>query len=185
MNKERLHITNHLDLVEKKWFAIYTKYKCEKYVVDHLSKKGIEAYIPLLNVTKKYSRKVKSYQVPLINCYAFVNITKAQYVKVLETEYVFTFIKQRQNLISIPEKEIDLLRKIVGELEGNVSISSEKFVEGEQVEVISGNLTGLKGILISKHNKKEFLVELDHIGIQLNLNINPGLLRPIHKLVRV
>ena len=185
MNKKNLHTINHLDLEEKKWFAIYTKFKCEKYVVDHLSKKGIEAYIPLLNVTKKYSRKVKSYQVPLINCYVFVNITKSQYLKVLETEYVFTFIKQRQNLISIPDQEIDLLRRIVGELEGNVSIASEKFVEGQEVEVVSGNLTGLKGVLISKQNKNEFIVELDHIGIQLNLNINPGLLRPIHKLVRV
>lgn len=185
MNKLDKNITNHLDNTEKKWFAIYTKFKCEKYVVNHLLKKGIEAYIPLLVTTKRYARKIKTYQIPLINCYAFVKIDKSQYLKVLETEFVMKFIKQRQDLISIPENEIELLRKIVGELDIKVELSHEAFIEGQEVEVISGNLTGLKGLLLKKHNKNEFLVELDHIGIQLSLNINPGLLRPINKLVSI
>jgi len=185
MNKLDKNITNHLDNTEKKWFAIYTKFKCEKYVVNHLRKKGIEAYIPLLVTTKRYARKIKTYQIPLINCYAFVKIDKSQYLKVLETEFVMKFIKQRQDLICIPENEIELLRKIVGELDIKVELSHEAFIEGQEVEVISGNLTGLKGLLLKKHNKNEFLVELDHIGIQLSLNINPGLLRPINKLVSI
>jgi len=175
---------NQLDLQEKKWFAIYTKYKCEKYVVDKLSKKNIEAYIPLLKTTKRYIRKVKTTEVPLINCYAFVKISKEQYVKVLQTEYVSRFIKQRNDLLAIPEEEIILLKKIVGEYQEDLTIAEYEYVEGQQVEIIAGSLTGLNGILVSQKNKNLFVVQLDHIGIQLRIDINPGLLRPLHTLIK-
>ena len=32
-------IINQLSPTETRWFAVYTKYKCEKYVADQLSKK--------------------------------------------------------------------------------------------------------------------------------------------------
>ena len=92
-------VINHLSRIESKWFAVYTKYKCEKYVVDHLARKGIAAYVPLITKIKQYSSRVKRFDIPLINCYVFVKITKDQYIKVLETQYVMSFIKQRQNLI--------------------------------------------------------------------------------------
>ena len=170
---------NHLDVEEKKWFAIYTKYKCEKYVIDQLEKKDIEAYIPLISRTKKYVRKTKHYKVPLINCYAFAKITKGEYVKVLETEYVMGFIKQRKNLICIPEKEINLLRRIVGEIE-EIEINPLAFNQGMVVEIIAGNLTGVKGKLIKKQGKNEFVVELLSIGFQLQMIIDKSMLRPLN-----
>lgn len=183
MSKTIEHI-NHLSKDQPKWFAVYTKYKCEKYIVDHLNAKKIEAYIPLLNVTKRYTRKVKNYQVPLINSYVFVRITKEDYVKVLQTEYVLNFVKIRKNLISIPEEEINLLKRIVGEYQDSIETNTIDWVEGCEVEVVAGSLTGLKGRLIEKKNKNRFAVNLNHIGIQLQIDIDPGLLRPInHKIL--
>ncbi len=184
MSRNNNNIISHLHDEEKRWFAIYTKYKCEKYVIDKLLKKNIEAYIPLLKTTKRYTSKVKTYNIPLLNCYAFVRISKADYIKVLETEYVLKFIRQRKDLISIPDKEISLLRKIVGEFHENLEVSGFNFVEGQEVEVIAGSLTGLSGILVEKKNKNQFVVQLDHIGIQLRIDINPGLLRPTQELIK-
>jgi len=68
-------IINQLSPTETRWFAVYTKYKCEKYVADQLSKKNIEAYVPIISKTRRYSRKIKHYQIPLINCYVlFVSV---------------------------------------------------------------------------------------------------------------
>ena len=150
-----------------------------------MNRKKIEAYIPLLKTTKQYTRKIKTYFVPLINCYAFVNITKDQYISVLQTEYVFKFIRQRNDLLSIPEEEIFLLKKIVGEFQEDISINENQFVDGEEVEVISGNLTGLKGKLVTRKNKNEFVVELQHIGVRLNLCVNTSLIRPVNQLIKV
>ena len=106
---------NHLHKTEKRWFAIYTKYKCEKFVVDLLSRKGIDAYTPLIESTKKYDKRIRTHKMPLLHCYAFVQIDASEYVPVLETDYVLKFIKQRKDLLSIPEAEINLLKHIVGE----------------------------------------------------------------------
>jgi len=167
---------NHLSASEEKWFAVYTKYKCEKYVVTQLSKKGVSAYLPLTTVTKKYVSKVKRYQVPLINCYVFVKIKKAEYVSVLETEYVMGFIKQRQSLISIPNKEIDTLRLVVGEIE-NVEAGNVELQCGDEVEIISGNLTGIKGKLVEKEGSNRFVVDLLTVGMQLSMTIDRNLMR--------
>lgn len=171
---------NQLDETNKKWFAIYTKYKCEKYVVEQLKKKGIKSYVPLLKVTKRYTRKVKNYEVPLINCYAFVYINKREYIKVLETQYVHHFLKIRKDLISIPDEEIQLLRRIVGEFQ-EIEARPDQFQVGKEVEIISGNLTGLRGILISQQGKSTFVVQLEAIGYQLSMNVDVKLLRLIKK----
>ncbi len=170
---------NQLSDSEKKWFAINTKFKCEKYVVDILSKAGIESYVPLIETIKKYSSKVKKYKIPLINCYAFVKISRREYIKVLETQYVLKFIKVGQDLISIPEHEILLLKKIVGEFKDKMQLGEGSFEMGQEVEVIAGQLTGLKGILVESNNKSDFIVELKHIGIQLQIKIGASLLKPV------
>lgn len=169
---------NDLHETEYRWFAVYAKYKAEKHIVKNLSKKGIEAYTPLLKKTKKYTRKIKNYEVPLINCYVFVKVSKQEYVTVLETEHVMSFVKINKNLIAIPQEEIDLLKRVVGEFE-NVSLAEQNYKQGDLVEIISGNLTGLKGFLVSINGKNDFLINLEKSGIRLSINIDPKLIRPI------
>lgn len=169
---------NDLHKVEKRWFAVYTKYKAEKHIIKSLQRKGIEAYTPLLKKTKKYTRKIKITEVPLINCYIFVKVSEKEYVKVLETEHVISYLKIRNNFIAIPEREIDLMKRVVGEYE-EVSITNEEYNIGDQVEVVSGNLTGLKGSLVNINGKKDFLIKLEKSGFQLLINIDPKLIRPI------
>jgi transcription antitermination factor NusG len=167
---------NHLSESESRWFAIYTKYKCEKYVTDLLAKKQIAAYVPLITKIKRYTSKVKRLDVPLINCYVFVKITKSQYVNVLETQHVISFIKQRQNLISIPDQEINLLKRVVGELE-DVQVERIDMNLGDEVEIISGNLTGIRGRLVEAEGNNKFVVQLASIGYQLSMIIDKSLLR--------
>ena len=41
---------NGLSQTDKRWFAVYTRFKSEKYILDKLTRKGIEAYVPILNI---------------------------------------------------------------------------------------------------------------------------------------
>jgi transcription antitermination factor NusG len=171
---------NHLDEQEARWFAVYTRYKREKQVFKRLSERGIEVYLPLQKFTRRWTRKVREVELPLINCYLFVKITKEEYVRVLETQDVVQFVKFSKNLLSIPENEIDILRRVVGE---GVEIEAEpsSYHVGDDVEVIGGNLTGLKGKLVKKDNDKNFLVELNNLGFSLRMYIQPDLLSHARK----
>ncbi len=172
-------IINQLSPTESRWFAVYTKYKCEKYVAEQLSKKNIEAYVPIITKTRRYSRKIKHYQIPLINCYVFVCIHKAEYVPTLETEYVMKFLKQGKDLLCIPHAEIDTLKRVAGDVEEIHIIENNIFQSGEEVEVISGHLTGMKGKIISRLGKRNFVVELNTIGYQLSIQVDLNLLRSL------
>ncbi len=173
---------NHLHTTEKRWFAIYTNYKREKLVAKHLSELGINCYLPLQKLVRQYQRKRKVVEIPLINCYVFVNINQSEYLKVLQTEYVLSFIKFNKSIISIPNKEIDLLKRLLGE-EIAVSIEDQGFEEGEIVEIASSGLSGIKGKLIEKRGKREMIVELEKIGFNLRISVPPEALikvaRPI------
>jgi transcription antitermination factor NusG len=170
---------NQISQTESRWFAIYTKFKCEKFVADLLRKKNIESYVPLVNKTKKYARKIKHYQVPLINCYVFVCIKQEEYLQVLETEYVIKFLRHGKDLFSIPAREIQTLKRVAGDVDEVVASHNYEFSPGEDVEVSSGSLTGLRGKIISKSGKKSFVVELENIGFQLRINIDLNLIVPV------
>lgn len=169
---------NHLHLTEARWFAVYTGYKREKKVVALLTKKGITAYVPLQRLTRHYTRKTRQVELPLISCYVFVNITQQQYLPVLETQFVQRFLKIRRNLLAIPEAEIDMLRRIVGELT-EIEVETTGLHQGDEVEVIAGQLTGLRGILIEKLGRQKLVIALKTLGYDLMMEVTPGHLRKL------
>lgn len=172
-------IENHLDETSPKWFAVYTQYKREKLACRLLENSQIEAYLPIQKITRRYNRKVKKVELPLINHYLFVKITRDEYVKVLQCQYVIHFVKFSNNLISIPDQEILLIKRILGEIE-EVELADTDLQRGDEVEVIGGNLTGLKGRLIKKENNQYFNVRLENLNISLNVSIASNLLRKIN-----
>ena len=169
---------NHLHPTEARWFAVYTGYKREKKVVSLLEKKGITAYVPLQKLTRYYTRKVKKVELPLISCYVFVQITQSQYVPVLETQFVQRFLKIERNLLAIPQVEIDLLRRIVGEIEG-VEADISTLHQGDEVEVIGGQLTGLRGTLMEKKGRQCLVIALQTLGYDLLMEVTPQQVRKL------
>jgi transcription antitermination factor NusG len=163
---------------EALWYAIYTMYKSEKQVALHLKRKNIEVYIPIVSKTKRYQRKIKTYQIPLINCYVFVKILKSEQVKVLETEHVLKFIKQGKELNSIPQHEMDILKRFEG-IDLEISSSPLSFNIGDEVEISHGSLVGMRGKLVRQAGKKQFVIELESIGVSLQINIETNMLRKI------
>ena len=171
---------NHLHEREARWFAVCTKYKREKLVLQRLQEQGIESYLPLQILTRRYTRKVRTVELPLISRYIFTRIVKRQYVSILETPDVSGFVRFSRNLLSIPDSEIRLLQRITGErLE--LTASPLAIHLGDEVEIAAGKLAGVRGILLEKENKYNFLVELKCIGTSLHIQINPALLVKVGK----
>jgi transcriptional antiterminator NusG len=177
MSPKKETYENHLHDTEPRWFAVYTRYKREKLVAQQLRDKGIEVYLPLQHFTRRYTRKIKKVEIPLISCYVFARITKKEYVPVLETPDVVQFVRFAKNLISIPEREIEVMQRVVGE-RVDIEVEPGRFVAGQPVEIVSGNLTGLKGKLIDKANKN-FLIELENLSYTLRIYVDPRVLQAI------
>ncbi|HMQ59874.1 MAG TPA: UpxY family transcription antiterminator [Flavilitoribacter sp.] len=171
---------NHLSAAEPRWFAVYTKYKREKLVHKRLTESGVESYLPIITLSRRYGNRIRTVELPLIGTYIFTRITKAQYVTVLRTLDVVGFVKFSQNLIAIPDDEIRILQRVVGQgIE--VEVEPNGYRVGDEVEIIGGNLTGVKGILQATDQNKNFVIELNQIGYSLRIQVEPAMLRPIRK----
>ncbi len=162
------------------WYAVTTKYKCEKYVMTALRQKGMDAYVPVLRRTRRYTRKIKTYEIPLISCYAFVRMTPAQKVSVLEVPYVHNFVRFNGNIVPVPEREMQMMRRVVGEMT-DVTVEPRSWLTGDKVEVIAGSLTGIHGTLVEQCGKHEFVVELETLGYQLRMVVDHHALRKVSR----
>ncbi|MBK8880526.1 MAG: UpxY family transcription antiterminator [Haliscomenobacter sp.] len=170
---------NQLQVAEARWFAVYTGFKREKLVRQRLQTRGIESYLPLQRTTRYYTRKIRHVDLPLISCYVFVKIVRQEYVPVLEDPDVLYFVKQRSDLIAIPEREIDILKAVTGEqIEVEVTPIAGSPIPGEEVEIIKGRLFGLKGMLIEQQNNRRVVIELEQLGLALRLQLPVDYIRP-------
>jgi transcriptional antiterminator RfaH len=169
---------NHLTNTEPRWFAVRTRFKSEKLAFKQLTQRGISAYLPIRSLTRRYNRKIRQVEMPLINSYVFVKIRKSEEAQVLNAEYVSGFLKFGQNLLSIPEQQIDLIKRLLGE---KIEIAAEQsgFLEGDWVEVTAGPLLGLRGKSVMIQGKERVLVELINSGYTLQIAIDKYLLRKI------
>jgi transcriptional antiterminator RfaH len=170
---------NHLDESESKWFAVRTRFKSEKVALKQLQRMGIESYLPIRQLTRRYGRKIRQVELPLINSFIFVKIKKQEYVHVLETEYVAGFLRFGNNILSIPESEIALLKRLLGE-DIDLEVVEATYSSGDWVEVIMGPLLGMKGRLLNILGKDKLLIELTNSGHTLQISIETQLLRKIN-----
>ena len=166
---------NQLHENEPRWFAIYSSFKKEKVAKKLLEKKGIETYLPLQKVVRRYERKVKKLEIPLINCYLFVRVTKQDYVKVLETDYISRFVKIGKDLFAIPNEEIEVMQRILGE---NIEVEVEQstFYQGDDLIITKGSLMGLTGKLVALHGKEKVVVSLDTIAYAIQIEMDKSFL---------
>jgi len=165
-------LINQLHETEARWFAVYTRYKREKVVLKRLAEQGREIYLPLQKVTRYYTRKIVHTELPLISCYIFARVIKKEYVPILEDPDVLFFVKQRADLLAIPEREINILKAVTGEgIPVEVNKMEDLPREGDEVEIIQGRLFGMKGFLLETRNRKIVVIELETLGMALQLQL--------------
>jgi transcription antitermination factor NusG len=175
---------NQLHESEPRWFAVYTRYKREKMVCKRLLNNNIEIYLPLQQVTRYYTRKIRRTELPLISCYIFVKITRKGYVPVLEDPDVLYFVRQKSDLISVPEREINILKAVTGEGIPVEVLPSTGIPEvGDLVEITQGRLYGIQGTLIEQKNNRFVVVELERLGFTLRMQVELDKVRKVQALI--
>lgn len=161
---------------QKHWYAIRTRHRSEKWVVEQLEEKGVEAWIPLKWSVKKYPGRIRKTQIPLIYGYAFVHIAQEHYVKVLEAEGVFGFVRFENEIPTVPSGQIELLKFITGE-NMDVEMTDTPMEKGDKVELIGGELTGLSGELVEFKGKNRVLMRMENVGLSFFIEVPKGNLR--------
>jgi transcriptional antiterminator RfaH len=164
--------------VVPKWYAVYTNPRAEKLVHNRLIETGVETYLPIQKTYRQWSDRKKLVEKPLLSSYVFVKVIPKDFQKVYRTVGVVKLISFEGQPVPIPQKQIDNLRLLI-DSNAEIAVTSEKFEKGDNVEVITGSLTGLTGELVKVHGRKIVIVRIDKLEQNIVVTIPVTFLRKI------
>lgn len=150
-----------------KWHAVYVKSRTEKKSLQDLTRRGIEAYLPLRVSKKQWSDRVKIVEEPLLRGYLFVRASYREYVEVLKTSGVMAFISFGAEPAEIPEKQIDDLKLFLERVNSTVQVTNESVTMGQKVRVVGGALTGIEGEISEIRGKKRIVLRFEKLGCSI------------------
>jgi transcription antitermination factor NusG len=157
------------------WYVIYTRPKFEKSIcsdIEFMNKEGrrYESYLPVRQVIRRWSDRMKKIEEPLFNCYVFVQTESKYRSELLQIPGVVRFISSEGRPTSIPSEEIERIRRIES---GPGDIEHEPYyVTGDRVMVTNGVFAGMEGMLIKKvNNGPRFLIRLPLLRQAVSIEI--------------
>ncbi len=151
-------------VLEKKWYALYTKPRWEKKIDTVLIRKGVECWCPLQKVERQWSDRKKVVEEPLFKSYVFVYIDITERSKVLMTDGVLNFVYYLGKPAIIKEVEVNNIKLYLAEKDARITVISEDgFQSGDMIRVNYGVFMDKEGTVI-RGGKKKIYVQLQSLG---------------------
>jgi transcription antitermination factor NusG len=161
------------------WYAVQTRARHERVVVQRFRDKGLTTFLPLVTEVRRWSDRQKVLELPLFSCYVFVKImnTNEDRLRVLSTDSVFDFAGIRRQGTPIPDEQIEAVRTI---MEERANWQSHPFLKiGQRVRIRSGALDGVEGILVARNGRDSLVVSIDLIQRSLAVRIDGYSVEPV------
>jgi transcription antitermination factor NusG len=165
--------TDHLS----NWWAIYTRHQHEKVVADMLFAKNFEVFLPVYESMRRWKDRKKLISLPLFPCYLFVKGGLNRKLQAVTTPGVHMILNRGERVATIPEAEIEAIRKAV---EGRYRVEPHPFLKcGERVRVVKGSLEGVEGILLRKKNWCRLILSVDMLSQSVAVEVNSSDVEPL------
>ena len=153
------------------WYAVHTMARHEKRVVAQFEEKRVCTFLPLLHQVHRWSDRRKVVEIPMFSCYAFVRMvqTVEERLKVLRTPGVLGFVGSERQGTSIPDEQIESLRKAVSE---KVPCMPHPFVSaGKRVRIRGGSLDGLEGVLMLQGRDQSLVISVELLQRSVSIRV--------------
>jgi len=161
----------------EKWQVIHTKPQCEKKLADYLKRNGIWYYLPQMDSLRLYKYRKVAFTKPMFPGYIFVRLDPRDKSSVLISGYVVNFLK-------VPNEEElldDLLQIHTGKAKKAEFAEARWLEQGWQVEIFSGPMKGMKGIVQSQSKLSEVTLQVNILRQAVTVRVDPKDVRVIRE----
>ncbi len=161
------------------WYAVRTRSRHEKMVVQQLDRVGLESFLPVITEVHKWSDRNRQIEVPLFSGYCFVRVAyhSENRVRVLQTNGVVNFVGVQNSGIPIPDSQIEDIKTLVAR---KVPFREHHFLSvGQRVRIRGGALDGVEGILEAQKGDRTLVISLDPIQRSLSISIDGYEVEPV------
>lgn len=156
---ENLFVEPPCQLDGRAWWVLHTRPRQEKCLARQLLDHQIPFFLPLVPRKNRLRGRIITSQIPLFTSYVFLLGSQQERIMALATHRVVMSL-------AVPN-QANLwhdLRQIHRLIETGAPITAEdKLQAGMQVEIRSGPLMGLKGVILRTGSNRRFVVQVDFI----------------------
>ncbi len=149
------------------WFVAYTKPLHEKKAAECLEKLGIDHYLAVQTVRRKWSDRTKKIGQLVIPHIIFIHTTQAKRIGVIKNNpHLSKYMCDRGTYhpVIVPDRQLEDFRFMVQNGKSEVKVSPALFKPGDQIVVTQGALKGLECQLIEVDGKNFAVVQLSMLG---------------------
>lgn len=140
------------------WYALRVKPCHERVVCHHLTRVGVEHFLPLYRSRRRWSDRIKELEVPLFPGYVFARFAPSERIPVLRVPGVRHILGSNKNPTPVSESEIQAVKQMVS---SGVPIQPWPYVRvGDWVRIVRGPLRELEGYLIQERNQYRVVVSV-------------------------
>jgi transcriptional antiterminator NusG len=154
------------------WFVLHTKSRQEKAMAGDLAARKVAHFLPLVTKTRSSgSRKIKVEE-PLFPGYLFLRGSQ-------DDVYNADRTKRVAHIITVPNQQrlIWELRNLAMALQNKTPLDPYPYLkEGVRVEVTSGPLRGLQGIIESRSSIDRLILSVEILGRAVSVELQGALL---------
>ncbi len=152
------------------WFALAVKPRHEKAVAAALQSKGLEEFLPLCVVRRRWSDRYKTLEVPLLPGYTFCRFDPSDRIPVLRTPGVRKIVGWGATPLPVEEAEIQALQRVV---EARLPASPCPYLRaGQVISLDNGPLSGLRGLLLETKGRRRLVVSITLLQRSVSVEVD-------------
>lgn len=142
------------------WFALSVKTKFERSTAQGLRGRGLEDFLPMQRVRRRYRDRIKEVDVPLFPGYVFCRFPWTNRLPVLTTPGVMSIVTFDSTPTPIPDTQIDSVRAMSA---SGLPLEPWTFLlnTGHRVRIEYGPLAGLEGTLVQLKDSSRVVVNVN------------------------
>jgi transcription antitermination factor NusG len=161
------------------WYAGYTAARHEKRVAEHFAQRGVDHLLPLYETIHRWNNGRHRVQLPLFPSYIFVRIALQEKLRVLEVPGFVRLVGFNNLPCALPESDINKMKEALSR--GVLAEPYPYLTAGTRVEIRTGPLQGMTGILLRRQNKCRLVISIDLIMRSMIVEVEAGDVVPIRK----
>jgi len=156
---------------EAHWYACRTRARAEKQVSRLLEGAGVESYLPLVELERKWADRTKRVGFPLFSGYTFARSSQGQLIEVVRTPGLVAVVSENGRPVPIQDPEMDSVRRFISGAEGTGEAPAPEdwWEPGTPVVVREGPFQGMKGCLLESRGRRRVAVKLNALKMAFSV----------------
>ncbi|HEX4169197.1 MAG TPA: UpxY family transcription antiterminator [Bryobacteraceae bacterium] len=143
---------------ESNWFALRVRSRHEKRVAELLTRTGVDCFLPLQHVRRRWSQRWTELDLPLFPGYLFACFERERWTRVVNVPGVVDAVRFGKVLAPVDIEELAALRIVQGarcELE-----PCPYFPTGQRIQIAGGPLAGLSGTVTEDQGRSQLVLSV-------------------------